>query len=84
MKQQNTMKTKPLTNTEYIRLNYKIDHLLDDEGGIMIEPTMGFVIKTYDSHKEKIFINVTSHDIIDMPEEKELVDLEVYNLFFLF
>jgi hypothetical protein len=38
---------------------------------------MGFVIKTYDSHKEKIFINVVSHEIIDLPEEKLLVDYEV-------
>jgi hypothetical protein len=42
------MKTKPLTTTEYLRLNRKIDNLLDDEGGIVIEPTMEFVIKTFD------------------------------------
>ena len=64
------MKTKPLSTTEYLRLNRKIDNLLDDEGGIVIEPTMEFVIKTYDQNKEKIFINVVSHDIIDLPEEK--------------
>ena len=58
-------------------MNYKIDQLLDKEGGIVIEPTMGFVIKTFDQHKEKIFINITSHDIIDLPEEKDLVDFEV-------
>ena len=57
-----------MSNSEFIRLNRKIDHLLDDEGGIMIEPEMGFVIKTFDQHKEKIFINVTKHDIIDPPE----------------
>jgi hypothetical protein len=42
------MKTKPLNNNEYARLNFKIDNLLDEEGGIVIEPTMGFVIKTTD------------------------------------
>ena len=71
------MKTKPLNNNEYARLNFKIDNLLDEEGGIVIEPTMGFVIKTTDQKKEKIFINVVSHDIIDLPEEKYLVDYEV-------
>ena len=64
------MKTKPLTTSEYLRINRKIDNLLDDEGGIVIEPTMEFVIKTYDQNKEKVFINVVSHDIIDLPEEK--------------
>jgi hypothetical protein len=50
---------------------------LDPEGGITIEPERGFVIKTFDNHKEKIFINVVQHEIIDMPEEKMLVDYEV-------
>ena len=71
------MKTKPLNNNEYARLNFKIDNLLDEEGGIVIEPTMGFVSQTTDQKKEKIFINVVSHDIIDLPEEKYLVDYEV-------
>jgi len=53
------MKTKPLSNKEYIKLKGNIDSLLDSEGGINIEPEIGFVIKTFDSHKEKIFINVT-------------------------
>lgn len=51
--------------------------MLDPEGGITIEPDHGFVIKTYDNHREKIFINVVQHEIIDMPEEKMLVDYEV-------
>ena len=53
------MKTKPLSNKEYIKLKGDIESLLDSEGGVNIEPEMGFVIKTFDSHKEKIFINVT-------------------------
>ena len=43
----------------------------------MIEPSSGFVIKTFDKHHEKIFINMTKHPIIDEPEEKYLVDYEV-------
>lgn len=53
------MKTKPLSNNEYLKLKGDIASLLDTEGGINIEPAVGFVIKTFDSHKENIFINVT-------------------------
>ena len=43
--------------------------MLDKEGGIMIEPTPGFVFKTHElKTNEKIFINVVGHSIIDEPE----------------
>lgn len=45
----------------------------------MIEPTPKFVFKTFDKLKEKIFLNIAAHSIIDEPEEKYLVELEVYN-----
>lgn len=38
-----------------------------------------FVFKTQDIRKEKVFINIVSHPLIDEPEEKYLVDLEVIN-----
>ena len=43
----------------------------------MIEPAAGYVLKTFDKHREKVFINMTTHPIIDEPEEKYLVDYEV-------
>ncbi len=45
--------------------------------GMMIEPTPMFVIKTYDKHREKVFLNMTEHAVIDEPEEKYLVDYDV-------
>jgi hypothetical protein len=36
----------------------------------MIEPNPGYVLKAYDKHREKIFINMTEHPSIDEPEEK--------------
>lgn len=41
---------------------------------MMIEPTPHFVLKSFDENGEKIFFNVTSHSVIDKPEEKQLVD----------
>jgi len=35
-----------------------IDDLLDKEGGIVIEPEPGFVLKTKDKKGEKFFINI--------------------------
>eukprot|EP01016_Furgasonia_blochmanni_P027465 TRINITY_DN2896_c0_g2_i4.p1 TRINITY_DN2896_c0_g2~~TRINITY_DN2896_c0_g2_i4.p1 ORF type:complete len:194 (-),score=32.75 TRINITY_DN2896_c0_g2_i4:45-626(-) len=49
---------------------------LDAEGGIVVEPGHGFVLKTKDKTGEKVFINFTHHFIIDEPEEKHLVDYE--------
>ena len=40
--------------------------IIDEEGGAMIQPNPGFVVKTKDMLTGgKIFINFTSHDIIE-------------------
>lgn len=35
-----------------------------------IEPTPHFVLKAFDENGEKVFFNLTSHSVIDLPEEK--------------
>ena len=43
----------------------------------MITPKKGYVVKTFDlTSREKVFINVCSHDIIDLPEEKDLPEAD--------
>lgn len=50
---------------------------LDAEGGMMITPLKGYVVKTSDiSSREKVFINICSHEIIDLPEEKDMPEAE--------
>ena len=50
---------------------------LDAEGGMMITPIKGYVVKTSDSStREKVFLNICSHEIIDLPEEKDLPEVE--------
>ena len=50
---------------------------MDSEGGVMITPKKGYVVKTFDlTSREKVFINVCSHDIIDLPEEKDLPEAD--------
>jgi hypothetical protein len=52
--------------------------VLDKEGGVVIEPEPAFVVKTKEkSGKEKFFINVVTHPIIDEPEEKDFVEMDV-------
>lgn len=46
--------------------------IIDDEGGAVIQPNQGFVIKTKDSTGQKIFINMTYHDLVDKIEEKSV------------
>jgi hypothetical protein len=43
---------------------------LDSEGGWFIQPDKGFVVKTKDQTGQKVFVNMTSHEIIDPFEEK--------------
>lgn len=65
---------KPVTSSEY--LAQKGEVTLDQEGGVHIEPTPGVVVKAWmKPTKEKLFINIVSHPIIDEPDEKELVEL---------
>jgi hypothetical protein len=43
-----------------------------------MEPSKGFVFKAFDKYKEKFFINIVKHPLIDKPEEKDLVDYDVF------
>ena len=66
-----------MTSEDY--LNPKYDLKLDPEGGVVIEPKAGFVLKSRDKKtKEKFFVNVVTHPIIDEPEEKSFVDYNVH------
>ena len=68
---------KPVTSKDYLNPNFKMQ--LDKEGGVVIEPDQAFVIKTKEKKgTEKFFINVVTHTIIDEPEEKDFVELNVY------
>lgn len=50
---------------------------LDSEGGMTITPNKGYVVKTSDiSSGEKVFINICSHDIVDLPEQKDMPEIE--------
>jgi hypothetical protein len=48
----------------------------DEEGGLVITPIQGCVVKTSDSNGQKIFINVTSHDKIEEPKEEHILEME--------
>ena len=66
---------KPVKSSEYTDPKFKLE--LDSEGGLNIEPDFKFVFKTKEKTKEKVFLNVVSHPIIDEPEQKELIEYEV-------
>mgnify|MGYP002621384735 FL=1 len=70
---------KPVTSKEYLDPNFKPQ--LDKEGGIVIQPDPGYVIKTREvKSKGKFFINVVTHPIVDEPEEKDFVEYDVISL----
>ena len=47
--------------------------IIDKEGGAIVQPQKGFVIKTKDLNSGvKIFINITSHDLIEPIGEKSI------------
>lgn len=73
-------KLKPVSSQEYLKDPENIP--LDEEGGVIIIPDQGFVFKTKEKYGGKMFINVVHHPLIDKPEEKEMVDLQV-SFFFL-
>ena len=50
--------------------------IIDDEGGAVIQPKEGFVVKTVDQNMQKIFVNMTSHDIVDPMEAQPMPDSE--------
>lgn len=47
---------------------------IDPEGGCTIQPKPGFVLKTSDQTGQKFFINMTSHELVDPPEQKAIPD----------
>ena len=68
-------KNKPHTSQEYLEDPENIP--LDKEGGIIIVPDRGFVFKTKEKYGGKVFLNITHHPIIDPPEQKEMVEMDV-------
>ena len=46
----------------------------DDDEGISVTPTPGFVLKTKDKGKSKVFVNVCYHDEIEPPGQKKKLD----------
>lgn len=48
--------------------------IIDKEGGAVIQPEAGFVVKTKDEGGHKVFLNMTSHELVDPMEEKDLPD----------
>ncbi|CAI2367262.1 unnamed protein product [Moneuplotes crassus] len=47
---------------------------IDPEGGCTIQPNKCFVIKSKDQNGQKMFVNMTSHELVDPPQEKHLPD----------
>ena len=54
--------------------------IIDEEGGAMIQPEAGFVVKTKDKNGQKVFINMTSHELVDPFEEKPITQEEATKL----
>jgi len=46
--------------------------IIDEEGGCVVQPKEGFVIKTKDQSGQKIFVNMTHHELVDPIEEKSI------------
>lgn len=67
---------KPVTSEEYLKDPAGVP--VDEEGGLLIKPEPGFVLKTKELRTHvKFFINMVHHPVIDKPEAKEMVDLDV-------
>lgn len=50
--------------------------IIDDEGGATIQPLPGFVVKTKDQTGQKIFVNMTHHDLVEGVTEKRITPEE--------
>jgi len=46
--------------------------VIDKEGGAVIQPTAGFVVKTRAPQVGKVFVNMTSHEFVDSFERKHI------------
>ena len=67
---------KPVTSEDYLK--DPNNQPIDNEGGLLIVPDPGFVFKTKEVKTGvKFFINMASHPIIDKPETKEMVEVDV-------
>jgi hypothetical protein len=67
----------PMSSQEYLAKLPEIDRHLDSEGGLTISPSAAFVLKFAQKQGgEKLFVNVVTHEAIDSPEERLLVDCE--------
>lgn len=49
---------------------------IDEEGGKIILPNPYCCIKTRDKKGQKIFINITSHEAVDMPKEENILEMD--------
>eukprot|EP00357_Protocruzia_adherens_P034438 CAMPEP_0115016558 /NCGR_PEP_ID=MMETSP0216-20121206/27519_1 /TAXON_ID=223996 /ORGANISM="Protocruzia adherens, Strain Boccale" /LENGTH=329 /DNA_ID=CAMNT_0002387059 /DNA_START=100 /DNA_END=1089 /DNA_ORIENTATION=- len=49
---------------------------MDEEGGIIVTPKPGFVVKTTEKSGQKVFLNMVTHKLVDPPENKPLPDSE--------
>ena len=50
--------------------------IIDDEGGATIQPQAGFVVKTKDQTGQKIFVNMTHHELVEGVSEKKITPEE--------
>ena len=70
-------KVKPVSSEEYLKGPFE-SLPIDPEGGLLVLPDPGFVFKTKEvKNGGKVFINMVHHPIIDKPESKEMVELDV-------
>lgn len=46
--------------------------IIDEEGGAVIQPIEGFVVKTRDQNGEKVFVNMTHHSIVEGFQEQAI------------
>lgn len=46
--------------------------IIDEEGGSIVQPVAGFVVKTKDENGAKVFVNMTQHEVVDPFEQKAI------------
>lgn len=46
--------------------------MIDEEGGAVVQPTPGFVIKTQAAQAGKVFVNMTSHEFVEGFSQKSI------------
>ena len=66
--------SKPVTSEEYLEQLKSEKVKLDADGGLTVEPRKEFVMKSLEQGSGgKVFINVTSHPIVEEPHQTALV-----------